>query len=73
MLQALSEVEGKFLLSSYPSELLSQYTAQAGWHTINIDMTKSSGQGKYKSSGTKTEVLTLNYDSDNVAQQARLF
>ncbi|MDR3226525.1 MAG: DNA adenine methylase [Prevotellaceae bacterium] len=69
LLIALAEVEGKFLLSSYPSELLAQYTAQFGWHTINIDMTKSSGS----SGSTKTEVLTLNYNSDNISQQARLF
>lgn len=73
LLKSLTEIKGKFLLSSYPSELLAQYTAQAGWHTIAIDMTKSSGAGIGTTSHTKTEVLTLNYDSDNILQQARLF
>jgi DNA adenine methylase len=73
LLQALSEVKGKFRLSSYPSELLQQYTAQNGWHTINIDMVKSSGAGSGSTSHMKTEVLTLNYDSDNVMQQGNLF
>jgi DNA adenine methylase len=73
LLKLLTKVEGKFLLSSYPSELLRQYTAQAGWRTINIEMTKSSGAGLGSTSHKKTEVLTLNYDCDNIAQQGRLF
>jgi hypothetical protein len=64
---------GKFLLSSYPSEMLDKYTAQAGRRTINVDMTKSSGAGIGSTSHIKTEVLTLNYDCDNILQQARLF
>jgi DNA adenine methylase len=73
LLQVLSEIEGKFLLSSYPSELLDRYIRENGWHTINIDMTKSSGAGIGTTSHTKTEVLTLNYDNENTAQQGRLF
>ncbi|MDR3287056.1 MAG: hypothetical protein LBT27_06410 [Prevotellaceae bacterium] len=70
LLIVLTQIEGKFMLSSYPSELLDKYSKQAGWHTINIEMYKSSGRGN---SSTKTEVITVNYDSDNILQQARLF
>lgn len=73
LLQTLSQIKGKFLLSSYPSELLDRYINDNGWHTINIDMTKSSGAGIGSTSHTKTEVLTLNYDDENILQQARLF
>ena len=66
LLDVLTVVEGKFLLSSYPSEVLDNYTTRNGWHTINIDMTRSAGGGK------KTEVLTLNY-SRNFAKQLELF
>jgi DNA adenine methylase len=70
LLIVLTKIEGKFMLSSYQSELLNKYTKQAGWYTINIEMIKASGHG---SGSTKTEVITVNYDSDNISQQARLF
>jgi DNA adenine methylase len=73
LLQTLSEIKGKFLLSSYPCELLQQYTLKQGWHSISIDMTKSSGAGIGSTSHTKTEVLTLNYNTGNIAWQTRIF
>ena len=66
LLDVLSGVEGKFLLSSYPGEALAEYTARNNWRTINIDMTRSAGGGK------KTEVLTMNY-SRSTPRQLRLF
>lgn len=61
LLKHLSRIEGKFLLSSYPSDVLSQYTKQYGWFTRSMDMkvsvNKGAGRGK-----TKTEVLTANYE-----------
>lgn len=66
LLNALETVQGKFLLSSYPSEILTEYAEKNKWKMIELNMTRSAGGGK------KTEVLTLNY-SDKVAQQACLF
>ena len=66
LLDVLSDVKGRFLLSSYPSDILADYTLRNGWTTINIDMTRSAGGGK------KTEVLTLNY-STNESKQLSLF
>lgn len=60
LLKTLSGIQGKFLLSSYPSDILSEYTKQNGWHTkvfeqgVSIN-TKSGYQKK------KWEVLTANY------------
>lgn len=52
LLQLLSTVKGKFLLSSYPSDLLEQYTKQHGWHTKSfkqkVSVNKGSGRGKTK-------------------------
>ena len=62
LLEVLSEVEGKFMLSSYPSDVLSDYSIRNGWHTMNVEMTKSAG------GGIKTEVFTMNY-SVNLIQQ----
>ncbi len=60
LLQTLAGIKGKFLLSSYPSKVLEEFTAKYNWHqeqyeqivTVNI----KSGKGK-----PKTEVLTANY------------
>ena len=66
LLDVLPKVKGRFLLSSYPSDVLADYTLRNGWITINIDMTRAAGGGK------KTEVLTMNY-KNNQAQQLKLF
>ena len=66
LLDVLSRVEGKFMLSSYPSDILADYTARNGYHTINIEMTRSAGGGK------KTEGLTMNYNI-NEPKQLSLF
>lgn len=58
LLQTLSSIQGKFLLSSYPSETLNKYTKQNNWHTKSIEQPCSIGIGKHK---IKTEVLTSNY------------
>lgn len=57
LLTACSKLEGKFLLSSYPSEILKRYKEQYGWHQVEIDQKLSAGtKGK-----RKTEVLTANF------------
>lgn len=60
LLKALSALKGKFLLSSYPSDLLSDYTGKCGWYKTEIEqvvsVNKGSGRGK-----KKIEVLTANY------------
>jgi len=60
LLKTLSKVSGKFLLSSYPSDLLAQYVAQHGWQQKSIEsgVSVNKGAGKAK---RKTEVLTWNY------------
>ena len=58
LLKCLSECKGRFLLSSYPSDILAKYTEQFGWHTVEIEQRISvSSKGK-----RKIEVLTANYD-----------
>lgn len=60
LLDTLANVKGKFLLSSYPSDLLDSYIKRYGWHvrtfTSQVSVNKGSGRGKLK-----TEVLTANY------------
>lgn len=59
LLQLLSSVKGKFMLSSYPSEILTRYANEFGWNIIEYDLPRAAGGGR------KTEVLTMNYDIDN--------
>lgn len=57
LLKTLSQVKGQFLLSSYPSEILSAFVRKHGWHQKQIEMKVSISQkGK-----RKIEVLTANY------------
>ena len=67
LLDQLAEVKGRFLLSSYPSEILSRYTARNGWHTITVTQNVGAGHVVGK---LKTEVLTMNYDPAELAPTA---
>ena len=60
LLKLLSEVKGKFLLSSYPSDILKQYVKANNWQQwsteSNVSVNAKSGYQK-----RKIEVLTANY------------
>lgn len=58
LLNRLTDIEGRFLLSSYPSEILNTFTIARGWHTVQFEqmVTVNKGSGK-----KKIEVLTANY------------
>jgi DNA adenine methylase len=61
LLTTLSKINGKFLLSSYPSDVLHKHTSSNNWSKITFDMTVSvnaKGPGDRKK---KVEVLTANY------------
>lgn len=66
LLSCLSHIKGKFLLSSYPSDILSRFTRDLDWHTIKmqreVQVDKHSGKVPKK----KIEVLTANYDLEAV-------
>jgi DNA adenine methylase len=60
LLQLLSKIKGKFLLSSYPSTLLKSYVKANNWYTwaseSSVIVNQKNGVQK-----SKTEVLTANY------------
>lgn len=58
LLDALSAIKGKFLLSSYPSDVLMQYIAQNGWYIKRFDSRVSV---THLATKIKTEVLAANY------------
>ena len=73
LLKLLSSIEGKFLLSSYPSDILKEYTQNHGWRTIHISQKVSVANGTSSPGKSKIEVLTANYDLDNPKDEWRLF
>ena len=61
-LDALTKVKGKFLLSTYPSDILKEYVKANGWYTKQIEKTLSASNGaKLTKRKTKIEQLTANY------------
>lgn len=63
LLDALSKIKGKFLLSSYPNDNLEVYRKKFGWFTADkqMNLTASNQGGRMK-----TEALTANYDLNSI-------
>lgn len=62
LLKVLSGIKGKFMLSSYPSPILKQYTKEQGWSQIEIEQSVSvANNNSKKGRKAKTEVITANY------------
>ncbi len=60
LLEKLSGIKGKFLLSSYPSEVLAEYTKRYGWEQKSYEQGVSvNNKGGYQK--RKWEVLTANF------------
>ncbi len=61
-LDALANMKGKFLLSSYPSEILDEYVKKYNWCSVEVDKVLCAGNGAdFKQRKRKVEVLTANY------------
>ncbi|MGB0870957.1 MAG: DNA adenine methylase [Flavobacteriales bacterium] len=62
LLNCLENVKGKFLLSSYPSAILSEFTHRNDWHTLTFEKPLSAQKSiNGKQRDRKVEVLTANY------------
>jgi DNA adenine methylase len=61
LLQVLSKIKGKFLLSSYPSELLTKYAKQNKWVMKKVDMPLCIRSNPNSKGKRKIEVLTANF------------
>jgi len=62
LLEALTTIKGKFLLSSYPNENLEDYRKANNWNSNDKDMCLSASNSKKR----KTEALTYNYDLNSI-------
>lgn len=68
LLELLATIKGKFLLSSYPEQILMEYRDKHGWNFQDkIDRVSVSGKGT--KGKTKTECLTFNYPPPSGMQQ----
>ena len=63
LLETLSHIQGKFLLSSYPNQELDKYREQCNWQSHDVNMSLSSSR---KSGSRKLECLTFNYLLNNI-------
>ena len=61
LLNLLTTIKGKFLLSSYPLPILTEYTHKWKWHQKEISQQLSAVNGKTRSGRKKIECLTMNY------------
>jgi DNA adenine methylase len=62
LLQLLGRVRGKFLLSSYDSDVLATAVAAHGWQQRRIEQTLAVDGRHMRKGRTKVEVLTANYE-----------
>jgi DNA adenine methylase len=60
LLELLSKIKGKFLLSSYPSEILNEYVKKNNWNYREFKMPMSVN-ARYGRNKKKSEVLVANY------------
>jgi len=61
LLDVLSNLKGKFLLSSYESDLLRTYTNRCKWFTQKVDMPLAVSSHPHVKNKRKYEILTANY------------
>ncbi|TXH16450.1 MAG: DNA adenine methylase [Hyphomicrobiaceae bacterium] len=59
LLEVLSELKGKFMLSGYPSKLYNDFAAKFGWRTVEFDVPNNASGSKSKQ--RKKEVVWMNY------------
>ncbi len=73
LLHTLEGIEGKFLMSSYPSDVLRAHSEKNGWWTQELEQTVSVAAGTGSPGKKKIEVLTANYDLSNPKDDLKLF
>lgn len=69
LLSCLSGAKGKFLLSSYPSDMLTEFTKNHHWYTVRLQREVLVDKHSGRTPKRKIEVLTANYDLAALLQQ----
>lgn len=68
LLDQLSQLKGKFLLSSFPNDILNRYIKKHGWYSLSIEQSKPASRNRDGSKKKKIEVLTANYPIENTVE-----
>ena len=72
LLKTLARIEGKFLMSSYPSPILKSYTQANGWHQVAFNQKVTvANNNSTKGQRGKVEVLTANYPISDLSSQVQ--
>lgn len=61
LLNTCTSLEGKFLLTTFPSELLDEFVQNNGWYQIQIEMYSAAKVGNKQEDNKKVEVFTTNF------------
>jgi DNA adenine methylase len=74
LIELLTKLKGRFLLSSYPNEMLNEVAKEQGWiqKEIVMQLNVNGNTGKNQNR-KKTEMLTMNYDPFQVCGPEKLF
>ncbi|MCY3011156.1 MAG: DNA adenine methylase [Planctomycetota bacterium] len=70
LLDVLANIQGKFMLSGYPSDLYAQWEKKYGWKRHDYLIDNKAAAGKVKE--TKTECLWCNFESLQKLSQAEM-
>ena len=65
LLDTLASIKGKFLLTTYDSELLTDYVKKNNWHQIKIEKPLTAYNSKGGKRKRKIEVFSMNYKIKN--------
>lgn len=71
LLKILAAIKGKFMLSNYPSSMISNYAKKNNWNTRQISLKKDSCLA-VDPNAKKTEILVMNYEI-SVPQELSIF
>ncbi len=66
-LKALSNIKGKFVMTTYPSDALKEFTDKKRWRKRSIPLTVSVNNRKGVTPKQKIEVITWNFDESSGA------
>lgn len=64
LLTGFINCKGRFILSSYPSDILKKFSSENNWRTMKIDQPISAGHKDTRTIHLKTEIITTNFETD---------
>jgi len=64
LLELLSQIEGKFMLTMYPDELISEYMDKNGWHKHTVNRTVTASNAVNTKRRKQEEWMICNYEAN---------